>query len=52
MGCDKRIPRNAVGYIDGLTSQTITKSYESDCLKQLSRYVPDLVKEYQESEVK
>lgn len=46
MGCDERVPRNAVGYIDCLSKRTTTDVVAADALNQLARYIPDLVDAY------
>ena len=45
MGCDERIPAKAMGYIANLSADAYPEIVE-DSLKQLARYVPDLVEKY------
>lgn len=47
MGSDERIPADAVGYVADLGSPQISESVKRDRLLQLSRYVPDLVREFE-----
>lgn len=47
MGSDQRIPRNALGYVLDLGETSATAAFLRDRLQMLSRYVPDLVAEFQ-----
>jgi len=50
MGCDERIPAKAMGYIADLSAEASPEMVE-DRLKQLARYVPDLVEKYRSAQI-
>jgi hypothetical protein len=51
MGCDERIPREAIGYIGHIQADNISATVLEDSLAQLEKYAPDLVEEYRDAEL-
>ena len=47
MASDKRIPPAAMGYIADLQSGSLSSRIKKDRLNQLRKYIPELVKEYE-----
>jgi hypothetical protein len=45
MQCDRRLPRNAMGYVADLRDDALPEIVE-DRLTQLARHIPDLVRQY------
>lgn len=45
MGCDERLPRNAMGYLDDLKDDALLEIIE-DRLAQLARHIPDKIAQY------
>lgn len=46
MGSDPRIPLSSLGYVDDLGRSEVAETVQQDRLRQLARYVPDLVEEF------
>lgn len=46
IAADARVPREAMGYVQQLQSQSCASSTKNDALDQLARYVPNLVDDY------
>lgn len=47
MGSDERIPRSSLGYVSDLGDPSVSAGVRQDRLRQLARYAPELVEQFQ-----